>query len=135
LPVERRSILWAKVRVAAEHQVHWAVVAIFGVAVAFGFDFGWLAGLSAAAFVTSGVGAMAGLGAWLTIRCRTEVRAFRFLVPAVVAAIGTPVVVWNTTDWFHDVQAAGPLAIGAVICAVVGLFAWRRAVCDFERLG
>jgi ABC-type Na+ efflux pump permease subunit len=135
LPVSRGRILQAKVRAAMERAWAWGPAAALASGVAFGADGGWQLGLAAAAFVLAGIGLVAGLGAWLTVRCPTEVRALRFLVPAVVLVVGVPVGVWGQTDWSAPVLSVFGLAAVAGVFAVAGLIFWWRACRDLRRAG
>ncbi|HKB02613.1 MAG TPA: ABC transporter permease subunit [Gemmataceae bacterium] len=135
LPVSRGEILQAKVRAAMERAWVWGPAAAVASGVAFGADAGWQLGLAAAAFVLAGIGLVAGLGAWLTVRSPTEVRALRFLVPAVVLVVGVPVGVWGQTDWSAPVLSVIGLAAGAAVFAVAGLTFWWRACRELGRAG
>jgi ABC-2 type transport system permease protein len=68
-----------------------------------------------------GLWLVVGLGADLTVRCTSEVRAFRFLVPAVVGAVGAPVGIWNYTEWATPFWSVLGLAAGALAFAAMGL--------------
>jgi ABC-type transport system involved in multi-copper enzyme maturation permease subunit len=135
LPMTRREVLWTKVRAAIQRGWWWAPMAIAATAVSFGADGGWGPGLTAPAFVLAGLWFVVGLGADLTVRCTSEVRAFRFLVPAVVVVVGAPVGIWNYTDWTLPFWSAVGLAAGAVAFALAGTVFWRRAVWALDHLG
>jgi hypothetical protein len=135
LPVDRRVILRAKVRAVLERGWWPGPAAVLAAGVSFGADGGWALGLAAAGFVLAGAGLVVGLGACLTVRCPTEVRAFRFLVPAVVLVVGVPVMTWNQTDWLRPTDSAALLAAGAAVVAVAGAVLWRRAGRELDRVG
>ena len=102
-PLDRRAVLRAKVQAAAERGMAFAAVAVAAVGMAFtadgGVRLGAVAGArlggAAALLVLSGFGLVIGAGAWLSVRCPTDARAFRLLLPVAVLAIGWPVGVWN----------------------------------------
>jgi ABC-type Na+ efflux pump permease subunit len=127
IPLDRRSVLRTKVRAAVERGWWWAPVSLLATGVAFGADGGWRLGLLAGGLMLAGATFTIGLGAYLTVRSVSEVRAFRFLVPAVVFVVGAPVALWNATDWttpFLSELAMGP---GATVFAIAGALLWRRA--------
>ena len=97
--LDRRRMLRSKVRAHTESGLAFAVGSVTGVACGFGADGGARLGLSAMAALASGFALVAALAAWLSARCDTTVRAFRLTLPAVVAAIGLPVLVRNQIDW------------------------------------
>jgi hypothetical protein len=135
LPVGRRVVLWTKVRAVVERGWWWGLTAVLAAGAAFGADGGRTLGLAAAGFVAAAIILVVGLGAWLTVRCPTEVRAFRFLVPAVVLAVGVPVLAWNQTDWDRPRDTAVRLASAATAAALLGVLLWRQAGRDLDRLG
>ncbi|MFL5330164.1 MAG: hypothetical protein ACJ8C4_14780 [Gemmataceae bacterium] len=127
IPTERSVILKTKVKACMERGWGWLPVAFF----AFGFGFaangGWPIGLAALAYLCGGLAFVAGLGAWLTVHCPSELQAFRFLLPAVVAVVGIPVAIWNQIEWRDPLAwAAFMFAMGMVGLAAAWV-AWRRA--------
>jgi ABC-type transport system involved in multi-copper enzyme maturation permease subunit len=135
LPLARRAVLGIKVRAALERGWWWAPMSVLAAGVSFGADGGWVLGLAAAAFVLAGLWLVVALGADLTVRCASEVRAFRFLVPAVVVVVGAPVGIWNYTEWTLPYWSAVGLAAGALAFALAGAVFWGRAVWALEHLG
>lgn len=127
LPLDRRSILRTKVRAAVEGGWGWIPLVVLAAGLSFGADGGWVFGLVAAAFALAGVELVVGLGAYLTVRCPSEVRAFRFLVPVVVVVIGAPVGVWNVTAWDSPLLSVTGLGAAAVVFALAGAICWLRA--------
>ena len=138
IPFDRRDILRAKVRAVVERGWWWCPLAVAATGFGFGADGGWLAGVAAAGYVAAGSWLVVGLGVWLTVRCPTELRALRFLVPVVVVVVGAPVGAWNATDWY---DASGPaataarLGLAAVGFALAGTMLWNRAGKELDRLG
>jgi ABC-type Na+ efflux pump permease subunit len=138
IPEDRRVILRAKVRAVAERGWWRGPAAVAVVGTAFAVDGGLLLGLTAAAFVAAGGWLVVGLGVWLTVRCPTEVRALRFLVPVVVVVVGAPVGVWNSIDWYDPSgpdKAAVRFAVSAAGFALAGTALWKRAGQELDRLG
>ena len=134
--LDRRAILWAKVRVPAERGTVFAALAVAAVGMAFTADGGVLLGGSAAALVLGGFGLVIGLGAWLTVRCPTDRRAFRLLLPVAVPAVVWPVGVWKLLRASEDVQPeflARVLLAATGACAAAGLVLWWRAGRTLER--
>ena len=135
-PLDRRAILRAKVRVPAERGTVFATVAVAAVGMAFTADGGVLLGAAAAALVLGGFGLVIGLGAWLTVRCPTDTRAFRLLLPVAVLAVGWPVGVWNLLRAAEDVPPgllARVLLVATGACGAVGLVLWWHAGRALER--
>lgn len=133
LPAPRQAILRAKVRAVLERWWWLGPVTVLATGLSFGADGGWPLGLAAAGFSLAGAWLVVGWGAWLTIRCPTEVWAFRLLMPAVVLVFGAPVGVWNWTDWREPTASVAGLAAGAAAFAVAGTLAWRRACRALEQ--
>jgi ABC-type transport system involved in multi-copper enzyme maturation permease subunit len=135
LPLTRRALLATKVWAALERGWWWAPLSIAAAGVSFGADGGGPLGVAAAAFVLAGLWFVIGLGADLTVRCTSEVRAFRFLVPAVVVAVGAPVGIWNYTDWAAPIWSVIGLTAGALAFGIGGAMFWWRAVWALDHLG
>lgn len=131
--LDRRAVLWAKVQAVAERSTAFAAVAVAAVGMAFTADGGVWLGAAAAILLLSGFGLVIGLGAWLTVRCPSDARAFRLLLPIAVLAVGWPVGVWNllgTAPNMPDVLTKS-LLFAAFACAGTGLVLWwlaRRAI-------
>jgi len=134
-PLSRWSMLWSKVRAHTETGLVFGVGAITGVGCGFGADGGARLGLAAMAALAAGFALVIALAAWLSVRCATPVRAFRFALPAMVGVIGLPVLVRNAIEW----GALGPsIAVfewAAGICAVASPVLWWRAGVELERGG
>ena len=134
LPLDRRFVLRTKVRAAVERGWWWAPVAVGAAGVSFAADGGWRLGLAAAGFVLAAGAFVIGLGAYLTVRSPSEVRAFRFVIPAVVLAVGAPVGVWNATDWVQPVWSEAGLGAGAAALAASAAVCWWLAGRALDRL-
>ena len=98
-------------------------------------DGGARLGFAAMAALASGFALVAALAAWLSVRCATPVRAFRLALPAIVAAIGLPVLVRNQIDWEHIGLSVAVFSWAAGICAVLAVGFWWRAGRELERGG
>jgi ABC-type Na+ efflux pump permease subunit len=133
LPLTRRFLLRSKVRAAVERGWWWVPIAVAAAGTAFGADGDWRLGLAAAGFVLTGIGFVIALGTYLTVRTPTEVRAFRFLVPAVVVVVGAPVGVWNATNWDVPLLAEIEFGAAAIAFAIAGPILWWRAGRQLER--
>ena len=57
----------------------------------------------------------------------TEMRAFRFTVPAVVGVFGLPVSVWNQTDWLMLAWTYSWLGGSTIVLALAGAVTLRYA--------
>ena len=95
-------------------------------------------GAASASLVLSGIGLIIGLGAWLTVRCPSDSRAFRLLLPFVLVVVGWPVGVWNLLRLDSEVrlppdEVAGWLFAATGACAVAGLGLWWCAGRALER--
>ncbi|HEY1190639.1 MAG TPA: ABC transporter permease subunit, partial [Gemmata sp.] len=118
-PLDRRAVLRAKVRAHAERGTGFAAVAITGVGMAFIADLGVRVGAAAALLSAAGIGFVIALGAWLTVKCAGDVRAFRLVLPVTVLVVGWPVVVWNLPR--NDPALPPELLFGALLavgCAI-----------------
>jgi ABC-type Na+ efflux pump permease subunit len=132
--LDRRAILRAKVRAHAERG------AVFGgiAAVALGMAFvagGVQLGLAAMALCAGGIALVLGLGAWLSVRCVSDLRAFRLLQLVVALATGWPAGAWSL---FVEAQVPAEvltrwLLVAAGACAATGLVLWWRAGAELER--
>jgi ABC-type transport system involved in multi-copper enzyme maturation permease subunit len=157
LPIDRRDVLWAKVREGARRGRWWA----FGAATAVGLGAITLQlhpfGVAAVAALFAGYGAFTlGLGVWLGVRGKSAVRAvlthltvtlITFVAPVVavplvgetVMCLSPPVAVVRAAvtttelsrpDYGWAVCLAVPVGLGY---ATAGLVLWRLAVRRFER--
>ena len=134
--LDRRAILRAKVRAPAERGTVFAALAVAAAGMAFTADGGVRLGAAAALLVLGGFGLVIGLGAWLTVRCPTDARAFRLLLPVAVLAVGWPVGVWNLLRASEEVQPellAGVLLAATGASAAAGLVLWWAASRALER--
>jgi ABC-type transport system involved in multi-copper enzyme maturation permease subunit len=131
----RRRMLQSKVRAHAERGLVFAAGAATALGAGFGADGGAWFGAAAIAAFASGVAFVLGLGAWLSVRCETPLRAFRLCLPAVVAVVGLPVLVWNLTEWDDTTQPTEAFAWTGAAFAVLGLIFWWRAAAELERGG
>ena len=132
--LDRRAVLRAKVQAVIERGTAFAAVAVAAVGMAFTADGGVWLGAAAAVLLLCGYGLVIGLGAWLTVRCPTDARALRLLLPIAVLAIGWPVGVWNllNAEWPPALLANG-LFVASGVCAAAGLVRWWRAARALER--
>jgi hypothetical protein len=135
LPLDRHDILWAKVCVVMRRGWGWAALAAAAISLTFATERGWRHGVAAADAMLGGVAMVGGLAAWLSVRCPTEIRALRLLLPAVVVAFGAPIAVWHwaITEVAPHVPLVGLFASGALFSAI-GLLAFSRAFHEFDRL-
>ena len=135
-PLSRRGVLRAKVQAHVERGLGFATAAAAGTGMAFTADGGVRVGAAAAVLVLAGIGLVIAAGAWLTVRCATDTRAFRLLVPVVVLVVGWPVGAWNYLRSDAGVSAevmANWMFASAGACVGAGLVLWWRAGCVLER--
>jgi ABC-type transport system involved in multi-copper enzyme maturation permease subunit len=131
----RKKMLRSKARAHAERGLVFAGGAAAALGAGFGVDGGTRFGLAALAAFAAGVGLVVGLGAWLSVRCATPVRAFRMCLPAVVAVVGLPVIAANLKGLENAPDPMGVLAWSAAAFAVAGAVCWWRAGVELERGG
>jgi hypothetical protein len=84
----------------------------------------------------TGMGLVIGVGMWLTVRCATDVRAFRLLLLVALPAIGWPVGAWNLLHPDAEVPVellTQGLVIVSGACAVAGAVFWWLAERQLER--
>lgn len=132
--LDRRALLRAKVQAHAERGTVFGAVAVAAVGMAFTAAGEVQLGASAAALVLSGAWLVVALGARLTVRCATDARAFRLLLPVAVLALVWPVGVWALLR--EDAPRAAltrGLLVATAACALVGLLLWRAAERALER--
>lgn len=129
-PLDRRAVLRAKVQAHTERGSAFAAVAIAAVGMAFIPELGVRIGAAAALLSAAGIGFVIALGAWLTVRCAGDVRAFRLLLPVTMLATGWPAAVWNLPRGnpalppelvFHGLLGA------ACVCGTAGALLWWSA--------
>jgi ABC-type Na+ efflux pump permease subunit len=134
--LDRGAILRAKVWAHAERGLIFAAGAIAALGMAFIVDGRMRLGLAAVALTVGGIWLVIGLGAWLTVRCATDVRAFRFLLPVTVLVIGWPVGAWNLLSaepTFPAERVMRGLLIAAGVCVVIGAMFWWLACVRLNR--
>jgi ABC-type transport system involved in multi-copper enzyme maturation permease subunit len=124
-PLDRAALLRSKVRAQVERGTGAAAVAVSAVGGAFATDGGPLLGAAAALLMLCGFGLVIGTGALLTVRCASDARAFRLLLPVAVLAAGWPAGAWNalalTAEAELPPQALSRALLGAAAaCAVTG---------------
>jgi ABC-type Na+ efflux pump permease subunit len=129
----RKRLLWSKVRAHAESGLVFGVGAVTAVGCGFGADGGVRLGLAAMAATASGFALVIALGAWASVRSATPVRAFRHCLPAVVAAIGLPILMRDLVEWENVAPAVTVLTWVAGICAAAAAILWWRAGVELER--
>jgi ABC-type transport system involved in multi-copper enzyme maturation permease subunit len=134
VPLSRREILWRKVRVILRCNLAWGILAVSATGLAFFADKTWPVGLAAAVFTFGNACLAIGLGAWLTVRCVTEMRALRLLIPVTVLAIGAPVGLRNGIDWFRPQALMTWLLLVGIVSGLAGMLLWRRACQGMEHL-
>ncbi len=128
--LDRRALLRAKVQAHAERGTVFAAVAVSAVGMAFIADAGVQVGLAAAVLAASGIGFVIALGAWLTVRCPGDVRAFRLLLPVTMLVVGWPVGAWSLVTGESPVPPEvlfRAFLVAACVCALVGAALWWRA--------
>jgi hypothetical protein len=124
--LNRRQLLWAKVRVQVEHGLGFAVWAAASLGAGFGSEGGISLGFAMIAAFVGGIAFVVGLGAWLSVRCATPVKAFRLCLPALLTVGIFPLLAWFFIDWDSTASAAVVIAVCAVVFAIAGsVFAWR----------
>src|SRR5262249_8849544 len=74
-----------------------------------------------------------GLGAWLSVRCPTPLRAFRLCMPVVVAVVGLPVLAWRLPEEEAVIRPVELLAWSAAAFAVSAVVCWWRAGAGLDR--
>ncbi|MBN9122541.1 MAG: ABC transporter permease subunit [Planctomycetes bacterium] len=135
-PLSRRGVLRAKVQAHVERGWGFVTAATAGTGMAFTADGGVRLGAAAAVLMLAGIGLVIGLGAWLTVRCETDARAFRLLLPFVLLVVGWPVGAWNLLRSEEGVSAE-VLAVGLFVAAgafvVAGAVLWWLAGRELER--
>jgi ABC-type Na+ efflux pump permease subunit len=129
-PIDRRTILRAKVQAHAERGTAFAAIAVAAVGMAFTADGDIRLGVSSAALVLGIIGLILGLGAWLTVRCPNDVRAFWLLLPFTLVAVVWPVGLWQLLH--SDPAVPRELLTQAVLVAasasgLAGLVFWWLA--------
>jgi ABC-type transport system involved in cytochrome c biogenesis permease component len=135
-PLDRRAILRAKVQAHAERGTAFAALAVAAVGMAFTADGDIRLGASAAALVLAGAGLVVGLGAWLTVRCATDARAFRLLLPLTVLAVGWPVGAGSLLRFDPEMPRellTRAMLAAAAASAAAGLVFWLLAGRRLER--
>jgi ABC-type transport system involved in multi-copper enzyme maturation permease subunit len=134
--LDRGAVLRAKLQAHLERGTAFAAAAVGAVGMAFTADAGIRFGAATAALALCGFGFVVGLGAWLTVRCPSDARAFQLLLPFAVLAVGWPVGVWNLLRADTDVPAElllYGLLVAAVACAGAGGALWWLAERYLER--
>ncbi|MBA4066345.1 MAG: hypothetical protein C0501_22045 [Isosphaera sp.] len=134
-PLDRRRVLRSKARAHAERGLLFAGGAAGGLGAGFGVYGGVWAGAAAVAAFAAGVGLVAGAGVWASVRSPSPVRAFRVALPAVVAAVGVPVLAWNLTGPAAPARPAEVLGWAAAAFAAAGAVSWWRAGAELDRGG
>jgi ABC-type transport system involved in multi-copper enzyme maturation permease subunit len=132
-PLSRWHMLRSKVKAHTERGLAFAGGAAAALGAGFGADGGAWFGLAALVAYATGVGMVLGLSTWLSVRCATPVRAFRLCMPAVVAVVSLPVLVWYLTQWEDTTRSVEALAWTAGAFALVGVLFWWRAGVELER--
>ncbi len=128
--LDRRAVLRAKVQAHAERGLVFAALAVAAVGMAFIADAGVSVGLAAAVLTAGAIAFVIAMGAWLTVRCPGDVRAFRLLLPVTMLVVGWPAGAWSLVGGEFAVPPdtllrAFLLAAGAL--ALAGAVLWWRA--------
>ncbi|MFO0822191.1 MAG: ABC transporter permease subunit [Gemmataceae bacterium] len=124
--LDRRQLLWAKVRAHAEHGLGFAVWAASSLGAGFGTEGGISLGFAMMAVFASGCVFIVGLGSWLSVRCSTPLKAFRLCLPALLTVGACPLLAWGFTNWENNTRTTTALVACAVSFVLAGgLFAWR----------
>lgn|GEM_PF-5623481 len=129
-PLDRRKILRAKLQAHIERGTAFAAIAVAAVGMAFTADADVTLGITAAVLMLSGFGLVIGLGAYLTVYCATDVRAFRLILPLTMVAVGWPVGAWNLLRFDEDVPRpllVYGLQIVAGVWTIAGVVLWWLA--------
>lgn len=131
LPIERSTLLWAKTRASIESTWAWLTLAIPAACWAFSSAGDWLIGLFAALAVAGSAFFVVGFGAVLSVNCSSEIRAFRFLLPAVALVIALPIATFHCVDWHRTGDMSIALAVAAGLLFFFGAKAWKYATRNF----
>jgi hypothetical protein len=132
VPIERSAILWAKIRAAIEPMSAWAGLAVVAVGWAFTAEGNRLLGLVAALSVAASVLFIIGLGTLLTVYSTSEVRVFRFLMPAVAVVVGLPVAAFYCVDWRSPQDMITMLGSAAALLFLAALVFWKWSCHNLE---
>lgn len=125
---DRAALLRSKLRAQAERGLGAAGGAVVAAGGAFAADGGPLLGGAAALLMLCGFGLVIGTGALLTVRCPSDARAFRLLLPFAVLAAGWPVGVWAGVIRGELIEVT-PNALATALLAVAALCALTGAAC------
>ncbi|VTR95611.1 ABC transporter permease protein OS=Bacillus sp. TS-2 GN=BTS2_3566 PE=4 SV=1 [Gemmata massiliana] len=128
--LDRRAVLRAKVQAQGERGTVFGAVAVAAVGTAFIADAGIRVGLAAAGLTAVAMALVVAVGAWLTVRCSSDARAFRLLLPVTMLVVGWPVFVWNLLRGETPVPPQilfWGLVGAACVCSVAGLVFWIHA--------
>ncbi len=120
----------AKVQAHAERGTAFTAVAVAAIGMAFTADGDIRLGASSAALVLGSIVLVLGLGAWLTVRCATDFRAFRILLLVVLLSVGWPIGLWQLLNANTSVPRELLMQVvlfAAITSALAGLVFWWRA--------
>jgi hypothetical protein len=122
---DRAALLRSKLRAQTERGRGAAAGAVIAAGGAFAADGGPLLGASAVLLTLCAFGLVIGVGALLTVRCPSDARAFRLLLPVAVVASGWPVGVWAGAVQGGLVEVppnalAPALLVASAVCALTG---------------
>lgn len=124
----RRSVLRAKVQAQVERGTGLAAVAVTAVGMAITADHGIRLGSMAAVLMMAGMVFVIAAGAWLTVRCAHEWRAFRFLFPLAMLSVSWPwggkAVLQYSPDVSPEGVFRGFVALSLVAVVAASLFWW-----------
>jgi ABC-type Na+ efflux pump permease subunit len=132
-PLGRWRILRSKARAHAERGLVFAGGAAAALGAGFGAENDVRVGLAAVAAFAAGVALVISLGAWLSVRCATPLRAFRLCLPVVVAVVGLPVLAWRLGGEEPAVRPVELWAWSAVAFVAAAAACWWRAGTELDR--
>ncbi|AMV26334.1 ABC-2 family transporter protein [Gemmata sp. SH-PL17] len=128
--LDRHAVLRAKIQAQVERGTVFGAVAVAAVGTAFIADAGIRVGLAAAGLTAIAMALVVAVGAWFTVRCASDARAFRLLLPVTMLVVGWPVFVWNLLRGEAPVPPQilfWGLVSAACVCGVAGLVFWVHA--------
>lgn len=124
----RPSVLRAKVQAQIERGTGLAAVAVTAVGMAITADHGIRLGAMASVLMIAGMVLVVAAGAWLTVHCAHEWRAFRFLFPVAMLSVTWPWGVKAVLQYGQDVSPDGVfrglVGLSMAAAAAAGLFWW-----------
>jgi maltodextrin utilization protein YvdJ len=133
LPIDINDLLSTKAIAVIERCWWWALIAIVSVFISLAHQKISMA-IAVGCMMIAGFVLVLGIGAWLTVRSTTEIKAFRHIMPIAVIVIGIPVLVANSIAPKDYDYYAGHLSYVAVATVFLGALAWKRGCWELERM-